>query len=661
MNNSSSSKTYVASHPSNHPYSSGIASSASSSTSSVFSLAPSIASSVSSLSSLNDNYQYDGNEGGYRKEGVRHAHPVQNLRVPALPVEQRQNHRRTNRLVESSRTSCPSDSCTMPPVPSLVRQTDRKTNFVDNLVDSAAQIVETIWPTYMNGKCESSGGKGVLPLKTFIQETLRRSRTSYSTLQVALYYLIVIRPHIPRGDFSDLPKEESQRKRALQCGRRMFLAALILASKYLQDRNYSARAWSKISGLQTAEININEMAFLAAVNWRLHISESNFQKWTDLVVKYTPGTGCSSSDEERKREWCKLILKLTPELTTEDPVENMEKQFNNMKGRLVEEEIAYAPVPENSKETMASYSAIRDADQTPTPSSVAPITKVTVSSLLSSSPETVTRPPATLEPEPSISSFGIFSQSTAATGLSQFKSSAARLGSGNAMATIAATAQKSQLQRCTTEDMSFFLYRGSTQDLPNKELAQPLSNVRSNSFTRRSSLSCSMTSSPESLEDDSSRSSSPFAFSRSSSISSASSIESAPSMDLRKHTQRHLSAHAKLPTASTLSGLNTPTPSPPKMLALCPRSVSDYNQVASNGCSAAMGRKRRVCELANDKSGIDRGISPNNSSGMTPQLSVQLQMTTPPCDGFGPKRLRCGRTESTLLGFSGHQGTEEVS
>jgi len=70
----------------------------------------------------------------------------------------------------------------------------------------------------------------------------------------------------------------------------MFLAALILASKYLQDRNYSARAWSKISGLNINEINANEMAFLSAVNWRLHISDCIFDKWTKIVLKCTPTT-----------------------------------------------------------------------------------------------------------------------------------------------------------------------------------------------------------------------------------------------------------------------------------------------------------------------------------------------------------------------------------
>ncbi|KAK6350351.1 hypothetical protein TWF696_006583 [Orbilia brochopaga] len=210
-----------------------------------------------------------------------------------LPKEQLQNPRRTRRLLEQQDERTPglcneARACPLPP-PSLVRQTDRKVNFVDNLVDTAAQIVEAIWPSSIVYKpCEPSLGR-VLPLRTFIQETLRRSRTSYSTLQVALYYLFVIRPFIPIEDPAPQP-EAFHDVRALQCGRRMFLAALILASKYLQDRNYSARAWSKISGLNISEINSNELAFLATVNWRLHISDQIFDKWTKIVLKCTPTT-----------------------------------------------------------------------------------------------------------------------------------------------------------------------------------------------------------------------------------------------------------------------------------------------------------------------------------------------------------------------------------
>lgn len=145
-----------------------------------------------------------------------------------------------------------------------------------------------IWPSSSPLCPEAARDSSVLPLRTFIQETLRRSRTSYSTLQVALYYLVLIKDKLPASDFTMEQTDDCHSSRALQCGRRMFLAALILASKYLQDRNYSARAWSKISGLNTNEINQNEMAFVLAVNWKLHITEEVYHRWTDCVMKHSP-------------------------------------------------------------------------------------------------------------------------------------------------------------------------------------------------------------------------------------------------------------------------------------------------------------------------------------------------------------------------------------
>ncbi|KAL2830191.1 hypothetical protein BDW59DRAFT_158526 [Aspergillus cavernicola] len=305
-----------------HPYASSISSSASSSSSSVFSLdAVSSQSSISSSSTTSvdviweneDEYQTGGRgfgvTGGVR--GLRGNAPK--ATDAAVPPELRKHPRRTNSGLQSNGVSC-----TRPP-PCLLRQSERKVNFVDNLVDTASLIVEIIWPlSAVSLRSDSSTGcKGVLPLRTFIQETLRRSRTSYSTLQVALYYLIKIKSHVPNPD---LAQDQSRAKpvcRAMQCGRRMFLAALILASKYLQDRNYSARAWSKISGLNTMEINQNELMFLKAVDWKLHIAESTFQRWTDIVLKYTPGAG--SMFPLDGQSWRTVIPKLTPELNEIDP------------------------------------------------------------------------------------------------------------------------------------------------------------------------------------------------------------------------------------------------------------------------------------------------------------------------------------------------------
>lgn len=128
---------------------------------------------------------------------------------------------------------------------------------------------------------------------------------------MALYYLIKIKPHVPSHDLAHDQTRSKPVCRAMQCGRRMFLAALILASKYLQDRNYSARAWSKISGLNTLEINQNELMFLQAVDWKLHIPEATFQRWTDIVLKYTPGAGIIPGEGQT---WRTVIPRLTPEL-----------------------------------------------------------------------------------------------------------------------------------------------------------------------------------------------------------------------------------------------------------------------------------------------------------------------------------------------------------
>ena len=182
-------------------------------------------------------------------------------------------------------------------------------------------MIETIWPLSVSscGRATVIGDKNqnLIGLRTFVQEVLRRSKTSYSTLQVALYYLVLIQSCLPDHDFTMEQLEDTQSCRAMQCGRRMFLAALILASKYLQDRNFSARAWSKISGLRTCEINTNEMAFLSAVNWKLHIPEPVFHRWTDIVLKYSPSAQSPTSPRSSPTSpnmWRSIIPHLTPSL-----------------------------------------------------------------------------------------------------------------------------------------------------------------------------------------------------------------------------------------------------------------------------------------------------------------------------------------------------------
>jgi hypothetical protein len=338
------------------------------------------------------------------------------------------------------------------------------------------------------------GNKGVLPLRTFIQETLRRSRTSYSTLQVALYYLILIKPHVPKHDFTMEQPDDAHSIRALQCGRRMFLAALILASKYLQDRNYSARAWSKISGLNTLEINQNEMAFLLAVNWQLHITDAVFQRWTDIVLKYTPTqppSPGSPSIVEQSADWKAIILRLNPELDNIEGISPSTSAKAHVKSISAACPRSFAPlVAERSTFGYGSN------ESTPTPKYYTP-------SVMEPSPST-TYPPSKpapalgLLPTPRLTpqSSGFNTPAVSAASYLLGKSS---MGFAMAQASNVCAAQATERWQ-TSSPVSY------------------LSN-------RRSSLanSVSSMSSPESMVSDTSSRSS-----RSSSISSASSLMSAP-------------------------------------------------------------------------------------------------------------------------------------
>ncbi|KAH7888541.1 hypothetical protein F5I97DRAFT_1949872 [Phlebopus sp. FC_14] len=194
----------------------------------------------------------------------------------------------------------------------------------------------------------------VAPMRCFVHEVLRRSRTSGSVLQTALCYLEAIRAKVPElarrekqgfGTFSDSesvdrivagevgvdadidlhkqnhtpnpsgsfdglatvridpvtfqvdssslePGVDADRvpiskppasntslppllplPSPLLCPRRTFLASLILASKFMQDRCYSNRAWAKLSGLPPREIGRCERALGEALEWRLWVGK----------------------------------------------------------------------------------------------------------------------------------------------------------------------------------------------------------------------------------------------------------------------------------------------------------------------------------------------------------------------------------------------------
>ncbi|EPQ57385.1 hypothetical protein GLOTRDRAFT_137720 [Gloeophyllum trabeum ATCC 11539] len=78
------------------------------------------------------------------------------------------------------------------------------------------------------------------------------------------------KPKGPSAPLPPLPRLPSP----LLCPRRAFLASLILASKFMQDKCYSNRAWAKLSGLHPREIGRCERALGDALEWRLWVGKA---------------------------------------------------------------------------------------------------------------------------------------------------------------------------------------------------------------------------------------------------------------------------------------------------------------------------------------------------------------------------------------------------
>ncbi|KAI8987604.1 hypothetical protein BDF20DRAFT_910191 [Mycotypha africana] len=204
---------------------------------------------------------------------------------------------------QQQQTVATTEPMTPPPPPLRPNQlvSTNRLAYVEALVDINAVVIESIWypktatlSTTTLSTQKDSRISPVVPLRTFIQEVLKRSRTTYSTLQTALFYLFRSRPIIVQHLQQQQQQQQQQQKKRshdcdwqcnayISCGRRMFLASLVVASKFVQDKTYRNSAWAKIAGLSVNEINTAERYFLSLLDYRLYIDLPIFDRWHRLL------------------------------------------------------------------------------------------------------------------------------------------------------------------------------------------------------------------------------------------------------------------------------------------------------------------------------------------------------------------------------------------
>jgi len=143
-------------------------------------------------------------------------------------------------------------------------------------------------------------------LADFIVAIAYRCRVTMSSVLGALVYLERVKHHlrIARDDFP--------------C-HRIFLAAIMVSSKYLNDSNLKNGDWSRCSGLFLPEDILKmELEFLAVLDYRVGISES------DLMIHHQPLVPSLSSSFTRcvlpRARTCPRLSSTSPPLSAQFPL-----------------------------------------------------------------------------------------------------------------------------------------------------------------------------------------------------------------------------------------------------------------------------------------------------------------------------------------------------
>lgn len=133
-------------------------------------------------------------------------------------------------------------------------------------------------------------------LEQFIAMICRRSNVRTPTLLTSVVYLRRLQQRLPNG------------ARGMACTQhRIFLAALMLAAKYLNDSSPSNRHWSNYSAFfSLAEVNLMEKQMLFLLSWDLAISLTDIFDAFDPFIQHIRAISAGSFACQNCHHSCKL-------------------------------------------------------------------------------------------------------------------------------------------------------------------------------------------------------------------------------------------------------------------------------------------------------------------------------------------------------------------
>lgn len=113
---------------------------------------------------------------------------------------------------------------------------------------------------------------------SFVQSVFKQGRMTYSIVIVGLLYLARFRhalcSSLHRPNFT-LEME----RRSPDFVPKIFMAALLLSTKFLCDRHDTNATWALTHNMSLEQVNRLETLFLIVVNYKLAINERSFNAW----------------------------------------------------------------------------------------------------------------------------------------------------------------------------------------------------------------------------------------------------------------------------------------------------------------------------------------------------------------------------------------------
>ncbi|KAJ3017619.1 hypothetical protein HKX48_003443 [Thoreauomyces humboldtii] len=161
-----------------------------------------------------------------------------------------------------------------------------------SLIHTACLIITSLHPSsFLNQASPPSTCNAPLaPLPHVVHSLLARSRATEQTFNLTLLYLLRIRPRTFNAPVAS----------PLRCPRRCFLACLVLATKYLQDRSQNLTAWAAVSGLTVSEIARCERSILEALKWEMGVPAGIWEAWRVAVGRRAERVRIGWEEKERR-------------------------------------------------------------------------------------------------------------------------------------------------------------------------------------------------------------------------------------------------------------------------------------------------------------------------------------------------------------------------